>query len=74
MEISGWVERRPDPGDRRAVNLYLTPKAQPIIEEMMNRAAETKKVAFAGISQAEQELVCGIMQKIRDNLTAAESE
>lgn len=34
MEEAGWVERRPDPNDRRARLLYLTPQARPKLAEM----------------------------------------
>ena len=34
MEKAGWVERRTHPLDRRAVQLYLTHRSQPILEEM----------------------------------------
>src|ERR1700680_3989510 len=32
MEADGLLERRPDPADRRARCLYLTPKAKPLLE------------------------------------------
>src|ERR1700757_4196184 len=31
MEEDGWIERRPDPADRRAHRLVLTAKARPIL-------------------------------------------
>ena len=31
MEEAGWIERRPDPADRRARRLYLTAKARPVL-------------------------------------------
>ena len=31
MEEAGWIERRPDPADRRARRLFLTDKARPIL-------------------------------------------
>src|SRR5207344_2660572 len=34
MEADGLVERRPDPGDRRARCLYLTEKAGPLLEQI----------------------------------------
>src|SRR5580704_7777905 len=30
MEQSGWVERRPDPNDRRAWQLFIAEKAKPV--------------------------------------------
>src|SRR5438309_11459106 len=32
MESEGLLERRPDPADRRARCLYLTPKAKPLLD------------------------------------------
>ena len=34
LEATGWLERRPDPEDRRAWCLYLTAKAKPTLERM----------------------------------------
>src|SRR5262245_26297396 len=34
MEEAGWVERRPDPNDRRARRLYMTEKVEPMMERM----------------------------------------
>jgi DNA-binding MarR family transcriptional regulator len=34
MERDGWVERRPDPNDRRAVQLFLTDKVEPVVAQM----------------------------------------
>lgn len=72
MEVAGWVERRPDPDDRRALNVYLTDKAEPILEQMWGLAAETRKVAAAGISVADQEKLFELLQKMRGNLTCEE--
>jgi MarR family transcriptional regulator for hemolysin len=35
MEDAGWIERRPDPNDRRARRLYLTGKARPILGRIL---------------------------------------
>ena len=52
MESAGWVERRTHPLDRRAVQLYLTPQSQPILEEMHARAADTLSEATLGVRAA----------------------
>lgn len=73
MESAGWVERRPDPQDRRAVNLYLTAKAEPILEQMRARAAQTRALALSGLSGEDHDAVSAILQKMRDNLRNEES-
>lgn len=68
MEAAGWVERRPDPKDRRAVNLYLTKKAEPILDQMWDRAEETQALALAGLSPAAKEDLASALGTIRENL------
>lgn len=68
MEAAGWVERRPDPTDRRAVNLYLTEKAEPILDELWGRAEETQTLALAGLSQEAREELMQSLETIRENL------
>ncbi len=73
MQSAGWVERRNHPSDRRAVQLYLTGKCQPILAEMQNRAAETLAEALAGIPAASQQQVVEALQRMKVNLVAAEA-
>jgi DNA-binding MarR family transcriptional regulator len=73
MEASGWVERRPDPSDRRAVKLFLTPKAQPFLMEMRSAARETYEQATAGLSAADCEQLLQHLGAIKTNLLNAES-
>lgn len=74
MEAAGWLERRADPDDRRALNIYLTSKAEPILEEMRLRAAETRKLALKGLSADQQAGLTEILQKIRSNLVDEENK
>src|SRR6516162_8631240 len=47
MEEDGWIERRPDPGDRRAHRLVLTDKARPILARILALSTEVRTEAFA---------------------------
>lgn len=68
LETAGWVERRNHPTDRRAITLYLTPKAEPILNQMRQLAEETRDLALEGISESEREQVMNVMQRVKDNL------
>lgn len=72
LEEAGWVERRRDPQDRRAFQLYLTDKAQPVLADIENLAIGTRKTATQGISKAEQKQVIDILSKIKSNLLPTE--
>ena len=46
MEEAGWIERRPDPSDRRARRLFLTDKARPVLDRIWDVANKTQNEAF----------------------------
>ena len=73
MESAGWVERRSHPADRRAVQLYLTPKSQPIIEEIHSRANDMLAECVAGMSSVAQKQLFEHLQRIKQNLVGADA-
>lgn len=72
MAESGWVERRPDPDDRRAVRLYLTDQAGPLMEELRVHNSKTLDQALKGISKKSQQQLIDTLITIKGNLLAAE--
>ena len=77
LEDAGWVERRPDPEDRRAWRLYLAGKVQPILDGMRVLSNETREEALAGLSPDQRDILIDGLVTIKDNLLrreAAESE
>ena len=69
MEQASLIERRPDPGDRRAHRLYLTENARPMVAKFRAVAADCIGNAFAGVSDAEMDMVSEVLTKVRANLT-----
>lgn len=69
MEQAGWVERRPDPADRRARRLYMTAKAKPVYERMIAVGLETRGEALAGISQSDRDRIIDLLIQVRRNLS-----
>jgi DNA-binding MarR family transcriptional regulator len=74
MESAGWVERRSHPADRRAMQLYLTPKSQPIIEEIVSRANDMMADCVGGMSSTEQKQLFEHLRLIKQNLVTAETK
>lgn len=72
MQSAGWIERRSDPFDRRAVRLYLTPKCAPILKEIHARAAEMMDDGLAGVPASAQKQLFDHLQRIKQNLAAVE--
>jgi MarR family transcriptional regulator for hemolysin len=69
MEQAGWVERRPDPRDRRAWQLFITEKAKPVFAEMIAIGGEVREEALAGFAEAEREQVMELLLRVRRNLS-----
>src|SRR5499425_3837435 len=51
LASNGLIERRPDPNDRRAKRLYLTPAARPLLERLSVLGEELMGTALAGLDQ-----------------------
>jgi MarR family transcriptional regulator for hemolysin len=73
MQAAGLIERRPDPRDRRAVKLYLTKDAQPILGVLRKQAAETQRHALGGMTGEGHEQLIGTLQALKRNLLAEEA-
>ncbi len=69
MEEAGWVERRPDPRDRRARLLFMTEKVAPVMERMFSIAEETRNDALAGLPPAQREMLLDALRFVRSNLS-----
>lgn len=67
---NGWIERRPDPKDRRAFQLYLTPAAAPIVKMITTASAEFQQKALAGLTAEQQQALFAGLNQVRENLTA----
>ena len=69
MEEAGWVERRPDPADRRARRLFLTAKARPILGRIWDVANETRDEALALLSPGEAATLIDLLHRVHANLS-----
>jgi len=69
MEEAGWVERHPDPNDRRARLLRLTGKARAILERGRAVAAEVYAEALAGMPPEAEAQLGALLARVRANLS-----
>ena len=73
MQQDGWIERRPDPLDRRAHCLFLRETAKPIVERIWKIAERTRGEALAVLNQGEREQLIDLLERIHGTLQALEA-
>jgi MarR family transcriptional regulator, transcriptional regulator for hemolysin len=65
MEADGWIERRPDPGDRRAHRLVLTEKARPILARVFDLSSEVRHKAFENLSEEQGRQLIELLRRVQ---------
>jgi MarR family transcriptional regulator, transcriptional regulator for hemolysin len=70
LEGRGFVERRPDPSDRRIWRLHLTAAAGPMLKEIAKVRRELNETLVAEIPAKELEGVINCLLQMKSNLTA----
>jgi DNA-binding MarR family transcriptional regulator len=70
MEADGWLERRPDPADRRARRLFLKPQARALVEQIWEVADLMRAEALAGIPPPQADLFLDLLAKIHGNFAS----
>lgn len=71
MQRAGLVRRRKDTRDRRAVGLYLTPKAKPALARMRALTEQIHAHATRGMRRADEARLVALLQKLRTNFATA---
>ena len=66
---AGLVERRPDPADRRAWQLYLTPRARERLGGIRPAVEALNAEALEGLSAAEIDQLVDFVERVRGNLS-----
>lgn len=70
MEDAGWIERRPDPTDRRARILHLTDKAEDVLLPLRSIVDEMIEDILAGIADTDRRKLVELLETIGENLAA----
>ncbi len=63
---AGWVERRPDPEDRRANRLYLTDAGRRLVSEAMPHQMAFLKKVFGRLTEGELRLMHELLGRLEE--------
>lgn len=70
MAEAGWIERVPDPADRRARRLHLTDKSRGIVSKLRTRVEGLVEDMAFGLSQGERSELTRLLGIVSQNLVA----
>jgi MarR family transcriptional regulator for hemolysin len=68
---NGLIERRPDPNDRRANRLFLTPAARPLLEKLSELSNDLMATVLEGVPVKSVERMLTDLDTVKDNLRRA---
>lgn len=68
---NGLIERRPDPNDRRANRLYLTPAARPLLEKLAGLSQRMMSTVLEGLDTPTRERMLSDLGIVKNNLRTA---
>ncbi|OYX70300.1 MAG: MarR family transcriptional regulator [Rhizobiales bacterium 32-66-11] len=71
LEAQGLISRTPDPSDRRAKTVNLTPAADAILASVLAAAARVRVGALEGLSEGEKDTFRKALEQVRANLCLA---
>lgn len=74
LQSLGFIERRPDPSDRRAKLIYTTPAAIPLIGNIRDEQIELMQHVTSGIGEQDLEAMREKLKRLRANLCALEED
>ncbi len=71
VEKSGWIERRPIAGDRRAWGIHLTDQARQLLAQVETVILRSRTEMLQGLSAEQQQHLSEILQTVKSSLSAA---
>ena len=69
----GFVERRPDPVDRRAWRLHLRTEVRPVLQQLRKMSTITRGEALAGMTEDDHDQLIEMLLKIKGNMLALDA-
>ncbi|MEU4728678.1 MULTISPECIES: MarR family winged helix-turn-helix transcriptional regulator [unclassified Streptomyces] len=64
LEKAGLLCRKPDPHDRRGLQVTITDRGLALIDEAVAAGLEVQRAALTGLSEEEVEVLTGLLRKL----------
>ena len=74
MDEAGYIERRPDPNDRRARRVFLSTSGAASIPSMLTVTRQVFADAFVGVPEEKIDVMLDVLGAIKANLSPVETD
>jgi|SRR5579875_1486132 len=64
LETAGYVERRRDPSDRRAHNMYVAPAGDAMLQQLIAVARDAEKALLGSLTSAERKQLTDLLTRV----------
>ena len=68
LEAKGWIERRPNPDDKRAYRIFLTSKMEPLSKDIEAQASALIDKSLSKLKPGDRQALLGQLRGIKQNL------
>ena len=74
MDEAGYIERRPDPNDRRARRVFLSTSGAASIPSLLSVTRQVFADAFVGVPEEKIDVMLDVLGAIKANLSPVETD
>jgi DNA-binding MarR family transcriptional regulator len=71
LEADGWIERRPDPKDRRGVRVRLTPAGRRLVDRAVKARLEEAARIEDSLGRGESETLAELLRRVERGATGS---
>ncbi|MFD0270322.1 MarR family winged helix-turn-helix transcriptional regulator [Streptomyces sp. NPDC127106] len=64
LEKAGLLYRKPDPYDRRGLQVVLTDRGRALVDEAVSAGLEVQRAAVTGLTEEEVAILSGLLRKL----------
>jgi DNA-binding MarR family transcriptional regulator len=72
LEATDFIERRPEPGDRRVKRVFLTKNSQQLLEQLVAAERTFNEQVLAGLSDKDRKEMVRLLSIVKETLSGME--
>lgn len=73
LEATSFIERRPEPNDRRAKRVFLTKNSFQLLEQLLAAESSFNAAILAGLTEADRSELIRLLTSIKESLSSMSS-